>query len=78
MSKSALDALAKAASKGVLVVRSTRLQSGMVMRNAEVPDDKLGFVASGELNPGKSRVLSQLALMKTNDPKRVQQMFRQY
>ena len=34
----------------------------MVMRNAEVDDDKLGFVASGELNPAKSRVLAQLAL----------------
>jgi L-asparaginase len=78
MSKPALDALAKAAGEGVLVVRSTRLPTGMVMRNAEVPDDKLGFVASGELNPGKSRVLTQLALTKTNDPKRVQQMFRQY
>jgi L-asparaginase len=78
MSKAALDALAQAASKGILVVRSTRLQKGMVMRNAEVDDDKLGFVASGELNPGKSRILAQLALTKTNDPKRVQQMFRDY
>lgn len=78
MSKSAIDALARAAREGILVVRSTRLPAGMVMRNAEVPDDKLGFVASGELNPGKSRVLAQLALLKTNDPRRVQQMFRQY
>ena len=78
MTKPALDALAKAASKGVLVVRSTRLPAGMVMRNAEVDDDKLGFVASGELNPAKSRVLAQLALTRTNDPKRVQQMFREY
>ncbi|MBX3157737.1 MAG: type II asparaginase [Deltaproteobacteria bacterium] len=78
MSKAALDALAKAAKDGVVVVRSTRLPAGMVMRNAEVKDDELGFVASGELNPGKSRVLLQLALTKTNDPKRVQQMFREY
>jgi L-asparaginase len=78
MTKPALDALAKAAKRGVLVVRSTRLPEGMVMRNAEVDDDKLGFVASGELNPAKSRVLAMLALTKTNDPKRVQQMFREY
>jgi L-asparaginase len=78
MSKAALDALAEAARHGILVVRSTRLPTGMVMRNAEVEDDKLGFVASGELNPGKSRVLAQLALTRTNDPRRVQQMFRQY
>ena len=78
MTKAALDALAAAAKEGVLVVRSTRLPNGMVMRNAEVDDDKLGFVASGELGPGKSRVLAQLALMKTSDPKQVQEMFRQY
>jgi L-asparaginase len=78
MTKPALDALAGAAKKGVLVVRSTRLPHGMVMRNAEVEDDKLGFVASGELNPSKSRVLAQLALTETKDPKRVQQMFREY
>src|SRR5205823_6928099 len=60
MSKAALDALAAAKKKGVLVIRSTRVPSGIVMRNAEVKDDDLGFVASGELNPGKSRVLAQL------------------
>ena len=38
----------------------------------------MGFVASGELNPGKSRVLLQLALTKTKDPNRVQQYFNQY
>jgi len=79
MTKTALDALAAAhAKKNILVVRSTRLPNGMVMRNAEVPDDKLGFVASGELNPAKSRVLAQLALTKTPDPQRVQEMFGQY
>jgi len=78
MTKMALDALTQAAKNGTLVVRSTRLPTGMVMRNAEVNDDELGIVASGELNPGKSRVLAQLALTKTNDPKRVQQMFREY
>jgi L-asparaginase len=78
MTKPALDALAEAAKNGTLVIRSTRLPAGMVMRNAEVDDDKLGFVASGELNPGKSRVLAQLALTRTNDPQRVQTMFRQY
>lgn len=36
------------------------------------------FVASGELGPGKSRVLLQLALTKTRDPTRVQQMSNQY
>jgi L-asparaginase len=49
-----------------------------VLRNSEVDDDKLGFVASGELNPAKSRVLLQLALTKTTDPIRIQKMFEVY
>jgi L-asparaginase len=78
MSKAALDRLAQAAKKGTVVVRSTRLETGMVMRNAEVNDDKMNFVTSGELNPAKARVLTQLALTKTNDPRAVQKMFERY
>jgi L-asparaginase len=74
----ALDALIKAAKSGVAVVRSTRLPAGIVLRNNEVNDDANGFVASGELNPAKSRVLLQLALTKTNDPVRIQKMFYEY
>ena len=49
-----------------------------MLRNNEVNDDELGLVASGELNPAKSRVLLQLALTKTKDPERIQQMFYEY
>ena len=75
MTTPALDTLTKAAKAGVVVVRSTRLPSGITLRNNEVNDDEKGFVASGELNPAKSRVLLQLALTKTNDPVRIQKMF---
>jgi L-asparaginase len=78
MTKPALDTLAAAAKQGIVVVRSTRLPSGMVLRDNEVPDQKLGFVASGELNPAKSRVLLQLALTRTKDPARIQRMFEEY
>jgi L-asparaginase len=78
MTTPALDALTKVAQNGVVVVRSTRLPMGQVLRNNEVNDDKLGFVASGELNPAKSRVLLQLALTRTKDPKRIQQIFYEY
>jgi len=78
MSQSALASLQNLANKGVLVVRSTRLPTGMVLRNNEVDDDKMGFVASGEFNPEKSRVLAMLALTKTKDPKKVQEMFNLY
>jgi L-asparaginase len=78
MTTPALDALAKAAKNGIVVVRSTRLPSGITLRNNEVNDDEKGFVASGELNPPKSRVLLQLALTRTTDVKRIQQMFYEY
>jgi L-asparaginase len=78
MTTPALDALTKVAKGGIVVVRSTRLPAGIVLRNNEVNDDEKGFVASGELNPAKSRVLLQLALTKTNDPVRIQKMFYEY
>jgi L-asparaginase len=74
----ALEALSRATKSGVVVVRSTRLPAGIVLRNNEVNDDEKGFVASGELNPAKSRVLLQLALTKTSDPARIQKMFYEY
>jgi L-asparaginase len=78
MTTPALDALATAARAGVVVVRSTRLPSGIVYRNNEVDDDALGFVASGELNPSKSRVLLTLALTTTSESALIQKMFNEY
>jgi L-asparaginase len=74
----AMAALADAAKKGVAVVRATRTGSGLVVRNVEVDDDKLGLIASMELNPQKARVLLMLGLLKTNDPKRLQEYFNEY
>ncbi|MEW6341526.1 MAG: asparaginase [Paraburkholderia sp.] len=56
------QALADAAAQGVAVVRSSRVGSGHVMRNGAAPDDALGFVTAGSLNPYKARVLLMLAL----------------
>lgn len=61
-SMGALAALEKAARNGILVVRSTRVGSGFVNRNVEVDDDKSGFIVSLDLNPQKSRVLTQLLI----------------
>jgi len=74
----ALAALAEAAKKGVAVVRATRTGSGLVVRNVEVDDDKLGFIAAMELNPQKARILLMLGLMKTKDPKALQTLFMEY
>src|SRR5262249_36879396 len=49
-----IAALAEAAKKGVAVVRATRTGSGLVVRNVEVDDDKLGFITSMELSPQKA------------------------
>jgi L-asparaginase len=78
MTQKALDACAAATKNGVVIVRSSRLPSGLTYRNNEVNDDKYGFVASLELNPPKSRVLLQQALLKTSDVKDIQRMFREY
>lgn len=78
MTAEALQALSEARKRGVVIVRSTRLPSGFVTRNAEINDDEYGFVAAEELKPSKARVLLKLALMKTTDPIQIQQMFRNY
>ena len=72
------EALCDARNKGIIVVRSTRVGSGIVARNGEVNDDKLDFVVSGTLNPQKARVLLLLALTQTTDTKAIQQMFYDY
>jgi len=74
----ALAALARAAQKGVAVVRCSRTGSGIVDRNVEVNDDKLGLIAGMELSPQKARILLTLGLTKTSDVKRLQQFFYEY
>jgi L-asparaginase len=78
MNKAAVEAAASAAKKGVVVVRSSRVPTGMVGRNVELNDDKLGFIASDELNPSKSRILLSLALLGTHTPQQMQQLFETY
>ena len=78
MTASALDALAAIARKGVIAVRSSRVTTGRVGRNVEVDDDKLGLVASDELNPQKARVLLRLALLKPRPLAEIQRLFQEY
>jgi len=74
----ALAALEKAAKAGVVVVRSSRVGSGIVDRNVEVNDDKLGFITAMELNPQKARVLLMLGLTRSKDLKELQKLFAEY
>jgi L-asparaginase len=78
MNKASLTAAANAVQKGVIVVRSSRVVTGVVGRNVEVNDDELGFIASDELNPQKARILLMLALMKQRNAKDMQGLFTIY
>ena len=78
MTTPALEAVRRAIAKGVVVVRSTRVGEGVVRRNIEVSDDKMGTVASMDLVPGKARVLLKLALTQTSDAKKIQEYFNTY
>jgi L-asparaginase len=44
----------------------------------EVDDDKLGLIASDDLNPQKSRVLLRLALLKQRPLPEIQRLFQEY
>jgi L-asparaginase len=78
MNKASLDTAAQVAKQGVVVVRSSRVPTGTVGRNVEVNDDEMGFVASDELNPQKSRILLMLALLKPRTTMEIQKLFQTY
>jgi L-asparaginase len=78
MNKASLEAAERAAKKGIVVVRSTRVVTGSVGRNVEVNDDDMNFVASDELNPQKSRILLMLALLKPRSNAEIQKLFYSY
>ncbi|HWI67639.1 MAG TPA: type II asparaginase [Nitrospiraceae bacterium] len=78
VNKASLDMAAQVAKQGVVIVRSSRVATGTVGRNVEVNDDELGFVASDELNPQKSRILLTLALLKPRTTMDIQKLFQTY
>jgi L-asparaginase len=78
MTAEAQAAVKRAVGNGTVVVRSSRVPSGVTGRNVEANDDDLGTVASGELNPAKARVLLKLALLKTSDAATIQELFEKY
>ena len=59
-----VDKLKAIRSSGVLVVRSSRVGEGFVLRNAEQPDDKYDWVVAHDLNPQKAKILTAVALTK--------------
>lgn len=78
MSSCMQTSLVACAQQGVVVVRSSRVGSGIVTRNGALDDDACNFIVADSLNPQKARVLLMLALTKTNDPQEIQRMFWEY
>lgn len=72
------DAIREVRAKGVFIVRATRTGSGSVVRNAEVDDDKNGYVVVDDQNPAKARILMSLALTRTTDIAEIQRILLKY
>ena len=73
-----VEGLRKLRESGVQIVRSARVPDGIVLRNAEQPDDKYDWVVAHDLNPQKAKILAALAPTKTSDPREIQRIFWQY
>ena len=70
-------ALSDARKAGVSVVRSSRVGNGVV--TVDTPEwTAKGYVDGNTLNPQKARILMQLVLTKTQDPKAIQKYFDEY
>jgi L-asparaginase len=70
------EALLEARRRGVLVVMSSRAGSGRVLPRTVLRQQ--GLVAADNLTPQKARVLTMLALTRTEDASEVQRMFDEY
>lgn len=78
MNAESLIAASLAAEQGIVVVRSSRVPSGIVSRNVEVDDDGYNLVAADELNPAKARILLMMALLKNRSLKNIQELYYSY
>lgn len=75
-SKRETAALCEAAGTGIAVVQSARVLSGRVPRT--IRSVERGFIAAGNLNAQKARILLALALTATLDREEVQSWFDRY
>ena len=76
--KDVMPGLIDARKKGVFIVRSARVGSGIIARNGESDDDALDFIVSDTLNPQKARILLMLGLTRASSTKELQRMFTTY
>ena len=79
VSSRVVPALQELRKEGVQIIRSSHVnQGGLVLRNAEQPDDKNDWVVAHDLNPQKARILAMVAMTKTQDSKELQRIFWEY
>jgi L-asparaginase len=64
------------ASKGIVVVQSTRAGSGRTVRTTKLRE--LGFLAADNLTPQKARILLSLALTISDEPSEIERIFATY
>lgn len=77
--KKLVGVLRNAKASGVQIIRSSHVNlGGIVLRNAEQPDDQYGWIVAHDLNPQKAKILATLALTKTSDYRDIQRMFWEY
>lgn len=71
-----MDAVTASRAAGVVVIYSSRVGSGRVLRRTSMVE--AGIVAADNLNPQKARVLAMLALRETCEPDALQAIFDVY
>ena len=64
--------------KREIVVRATRTGGGLVVRNGEEKDDDNDWIVAADQSPQKARLLTSLALLKTQDTKQIQEILYKY
>ena len=70
--------LRAAVAAGVMIIRSSRSGSGVLLRNGAAQDDAEGWVVADDQPPQKARALTALALASGCDAAALQDLFRRY
>ncbi len=79
VAKTVVPALRELRSQGVQIIRSSHVNAGgLVIRNAEQPDDQYDWIVAHDLNPQKARILAAVALTRTSDSQELQRIFWEY
>lgn len=69
-------ALEAASASGICIVQASRVGSGRVGHRSYL--ERQGWIAAGDLNPQKARILLMLALAVTGDRRSIQEFFDRY